>query len=359
MSTMNNIGTVLKLASMVPGAQQPFFAAGNMAMSILGQTFENSQQTTTPKVTGVVTGETQRLYDRSAQHNAFINQGGIKDFILGPAGGHNRGDFGLHQGNIPPPGETQMGNQTNTGDNGSQQELRTGLRTGLLYGNNMPMLNQYNETPGLLKGSNLGQGDTSPETVTPLGNPFNDKIDSMTKLSKGVALGGAAVGVLGHGIGLINEMRKQPSTPLRAPSYETVNLDSDQSGFVNTLNRDIEKSKSASLRRMLDMGVDPIQATMLVDRMSSDAKLKTHAQATAQRQQIQQAQAQLNTQIGLTANQMKLQTDQFNIQKQMTENQLASQNISAGIHGMTQNILSRAGAFMQNEVAGMMLKGLI
>ncbi len=149
------------------------------------------------------------------------------------------------------------------------------------------------------------------------------------------------VGLTSAGIGLasiINELNKKPSTMMKAPQYQTVNLNGNQSAAINYAENLTNQSKNAQLRTMLDIGIDPILANTIVNMSANTQMLGAYANAENTRQQIESQQAQINASIQAQANQAKMQTDQFNIQKQMTENQLASKNISQSLMAITGSI---------------------
>jgi len=156
------------------------------------------------------------------------------------------------------------------------------------------------------------------------------KVDTFNTISQGLS------GVMGIA-SIINELNKKPSDKLMPPQYSTVNLDSNQSGAINYAEDMTSKSKNAQLRMMTDLGIDPVLANTVVNNSVNTQMLGAYANAENTRQSVETQQAQLNANIESQANQSKLSVDQFNIQKQMQENQLASANIS-------QSLLSIAGS---------------
>lgn len=145
---------------------------------------------------------------------------------------------------------------------------------------------------------------------------------------------GTGAFMLGSAISLYNELNKKPSEMAVAPQFKTVDLDSNQSATINAGTREIQKGKNFQQRIMQDLGVDPMLAGVMLESMANDSKTKLLSESERTRQSIEATQEQLNASIQGQAGQSKMATDQFNIQKQMQENQMASVNISQSIMGM-------------------------
>ena len=145
---------------------------------------------------------------------------------------------------------------------------------------------------------------------------------------------GTGAYMLGNALLLFNELNKKPSKMAVSPQYKTTDLDSNQSATINAGLNEIEKGKNFQQRLMMDLGIDPMLAGVMLESMSNDSKTKLLAESERTRQGIEATQEQINASIQAQGGQSKMATDQFNIQKQMQENQLASANISQSIMGM-------------------------
>ena len=145
---------------------------------------------------------------------------------------------------------------------------------------------------------------------------------------------GTGAFMLSSAMSLYNELNKKPSEMAVAPQFKTVDLDSNQSATINAGTREIQKGKNFQQRMMQDLGVDPMLAGIMLETMANDSKTKLLSDSERTRQSIEATQEQLNANIQGQAGQAKMATDQFNIQKQMQENQMTSANISQSIMGM-------------------------
>ena len=145
---------------------------------------------------------------------------------------------------------------------------------------------------------------------------------------------GTGAYMLGNALSLFIELNKKPSKMAVSPQYKTTDLDSNQSATINAGLNEIEKGKNFQQRLMMDLGIDPMLAGVMLESMSNDSKTKLLAESERTRQGIEATQEQINASIQAQGGQSKMATDQFNIQKQMQENQLASANISQSIMGM-------------------------
>lgn len=145
---------------------------------------------------------------------------------------------------------------------------------------------------------------------------------------------GTGAFMLGSAMSLYNELNKKPSEMAVTPQFKTVDLDSNQSATINAGTREIQKGKNFQQRMMQDLGVDPMLAGIMLETIANDSKTKLLSESERTRQSIEATQEQLNANIQGQAGQAKMATDQFNIQKQMQENQMASVNISQSIMGM-------------------------
>ena len=155
----------------------------------------------------------------------------------------------------------------------------------------------------------------------------NEFASTMDKIGTGAYM-------LGNTLSLFNELNKKPSKMAVSPQYKTTDLDSNQSATINAGLNEIEKGKNFQQRLMMDLGVDPMLAGVMLESMSNDSKTKLLAESERTRQGIEATQEQINASIQAQGGQSKMATDQFNIQKQMQENQLASANISQSIFGI-------------------------
>lgn len=162
---------------------------------------------------------------------------------------------------------------------------------------------------------------------------------------------GSGITLVGNILSLINEKNKEPSTMMHAPVYNSVNLDSNQSAMVNANNALIDSQAGANTRYMQDMGVDPLMAGITMNNSVNNARLNLYSQAEQLRQSIYNDQEKTNANIQAQANQSRMQVDQFNIQKQMQENAMASQNISNSITGIADSITKGSGAMLKNMLA--------
>jgi len=158
---------------------------------------------------------------------------------------------------------------------------------------------------------------------------------------------------------LINEINKKPSEKQVTPQYRTANMESNQSAFINSNKEQIEEAKNAQKRIYMDMGIDPIIAASMVENWASDQLLKVSSEAERTRQSIQANQEQINANIQGQANQMKAATDQFNIQKQMNENQMAGANITGSLTSLAGSIAGIGQGNLSNKLWGSMAKDSI
>lgn len=167
---------------------------------------------------------------------------------------------------------------------------------------------------------------------------------------------GQGIGMTGAAIGLARELRREPSEKLEKPHFESVALDTDQSPFVRASEREIERARGGMTRRTRDAGVDPLMAEYAASTFETDARLGVYAQAHQTRQQLDTTMKEMNTRLGFTASQIGTQVDQFNIQKQIQENQMRNQAIMQNLFTLAQGATNLGSTFISNKYMTEMMK---
>ena len=155
----------------------------------------------------------------------------------------------------------------------------------------------------------------------------------LEKANKTNTISAIAQGVMG-GISLLQELQAEKSTDLNTPTINDVKLDKDQSSFLNAMDMSMALSNAAQTRMAKDMGIDPGVLATSMYAMSNLQKMQILSQADKTRNDITMQQENINNQRKQLAVQSKLQADQFNISKQVSENQESSKNLSSAIAAM-------------------------
>ena len=250
--------------------------------------------------------------------------------------------------------QTLPGNNVNT----VQQPTDTIAVKNALYGTDgTPSLLNWNRTMQTQGVTQQPSGQVS-STITAAGNQM-DLIDKSVKSANIYNAIGQGISGVGPLWSIINEINKQPSEMMQAPQYRNVNMDSNQTTFINSNREQIDNAKNAQKRLYMDLGINPMVAGTMAENWASDQLLKVTAEAERTRQGIEANQAQINANIQGQANQMKAATDQFNIQKQMQENQLAGQNISQSLMTLAGSAIGLGQGNISNNLWGSMAKNAV
>ena len=162
---------------------------------------------------------------------------------------------------------------------------------------------------------------------------------------------GAGLQALVGGIGLFNEMNAEKSEDARMPSMKDVTLDKDQSSFINAMDAASQMTSNAQSQYAKQMGMDPGMISSAMFLLDQNSKLRTLAQADQTRQTLAAKEAEINSRMKEIAVQGKMQTDQFNIQKQMTENQISSENTMGSMMAMISAYPKATQANLNNRLA--------
>ena len=240
----------------------------------------------------------------------------------------------------------------------AQQPTDTRAVKNALYGTDgTPSLLNWNRTMQTQGVTQQPSGQVS-STITAAGNQM-DLIDKSVKSANIYNAIGQGISGVGPLLSIINEINKQPSEMMQAPQYRNVNMDSNQTTFINSNREQIDNAKNAQKRLYMDLGINPMVAGTMAENWASDQLLKVTAEAERTRQGIEANQAQINANIQGQANQIKAATDQFNIQKQMQENQLAGQNISQSLMTLAGSVIGLGQGNISNNLWGSMAKNSV
>lgn len=205
---------------------------------------------------------------------------------------------------------------------------------------------KYMATPGQAVFPNPKPADMGKPGTRNVGT-YSDMLDQANKANK---IGAISQGVVGLA-SFINELNAKKSADMMTPSDTTVNLDKDQSSFINAMNEEIGMGVAATNRMAVDMGANPLQMALSSQYMSHMAKLKTLATADQTRQQITMKEAEINASKSDRAIANKMNVDQFNIQKRITENDASSKNLSNALAMMASAYPSMMQANFGNQIA--------
>jgi hypothetical protein len=327
MSVRKNIGQGIKILSPLANLIVP---SGSIAANMIGDVIMGPDNPPTQNQGGVLT-------DAKSPSAADINA----TLYNIPSPSPSAADINATLYNIPQKG------QSNSSDVPSGYNVKLGfdnykknqgIGTGI-WGQRNPL-----QSGMTLRGS-AGNEQTASNTINPNADleQAGRNMRALNVIGGGIAIGGAVAG-------LVNEFNKKPSTMQQVPQLRTPQLDADQSAFMDSQSREVEKNRAGIGRMLTDAGIDPLFAHSKLQTGVDDAMLKARSVAEGQRQQILGTQAGIDTNIQSTGAQLKANIDAMNIQKQMTENQLASKNISANIFGIAQNLMGIGGANFANKM---------
>jgi hypothetical protein len=264
-------------------------------------------------------------------------------------------ESGANSYNLPPPSiNTNQFNNINPNMSSTSPTDTTSTLSPKPFNNRNALLSRANEIRSTL--NPYTKKLTTENLLKKYMNEDNAKIDKYVHDANVYNSIGQGVTALSSLVSIFNELNKKPSQMMDNPQYSTVNLDSNQSANINYAENLTNNSKNAQLRMLLDLGIDPMLSNTIVNASTNTQMLGAYANAENARQNINLQQEQINSNIQSQANQSLAQTKMFNIQKQVTENQLASKNIGDSLTTLASSIIGFGQGNLGNRAMGQYMK---
>lgn len=167
---------------------------------------------------------------------------------------------------------------------------------------------------------------------------------------------GAGIGMAANALGIWNELNAKKSKDMNTPSMSDTVLDKDQSSFMNAMDAASMMTSNAQTQYAKQMGIDPGMMGTAMFVMNQNNKLKILAQADQTRQQLEAKEAEINANKKQFAAQAKMNADEFNMKKQIAENEMSSKNLMGSIMGIGTQLTAYGQAKYSNNMFADMMR---
>jgi len=167
---------------------------------------------------------------------------------------------------------------------------------------------------------------------------------------------GAGIGMAANALGIWNELNAKKSKDMNTSSMSDTVLDKDQSSFMNAMDAASMMTSNAQTQYAKQMGIDPGMMGTAMFVMNQNNKLKILAQADQTRQQLEAKEAEINANKKQFAAQAKMNADEFNMKKQIAENEMSSKNLMGSIMGIGTQLTAYGHAKYSNTMFADMMR---